>query len=117
MSYFRRALFAPRASVLTIDTNPPPVFGRCGATAETLALEGTLSDLAKQAYALTSAEIELMWKTAALRMPTPRPFGLASKKRTQKLCNSLVSSFGLRSQWAIDSPGSCGGVGGCKRPQ
>ena len=74
MSYFRRALFAPRASVLTIDTNPPPVFGRCGATAETLALEGTLSDLAKQAYALTSAEIELMWKTAALRMPTPRPF-------------------------------------------
>src|ERR1035441_6814030 len=46
-----------------------------------------------------------------------RTGGLASKKRTQKLCNSLVSSFGFRSQWAIDSPGSCGGVGGCKRPQ
>src|ERR1017187_10256990 len=27
--------------------------------------------------------------------------GLASKKRTQKLCNSLVSSLGFRSQWAI----------------
>ena len=46
--------------------------------------------------------------------PSPQPFpfgrgegessaglwqtGLASKKRTQKLCNSLVSSFGFRSQ-------------------
>jgi hypothetical protein len=43
--------------------------------------------------------------------------GLAPKKRTQKLCNSLVSSFGFRSQWATDSRGNYGGVGGCKRPQ
>src|ERR1017187_5770358 len=32
--------------------------------------------------------------------------GLAPKKRTQKLCNSLVSSFGFRSQWATDSRGN-----------
>jgi hypothetical protein len=32
--------------------------------AETLELERTLSDLVNQTYALTPAEIELMWKTA-----------------------------------------------------
>ena len=62
-----------RASVLTIDTNPPPVFGRCGATAETLALERILSGLVNRAYALTPAEIALMWQTAPPRMPIPRP--------------------------------------------
>ena len=43
--------------------------------------------------------------------------GLASKKRTQKLCHFLVSCFGFRSQWAKDSRGNCGGVGGCKTLQ
>jgi hypothetical protein len=41
--------------------------------AETLTLERTLSDLVNQAYALTPAEIELMWKTAPPRMPIPAP--------------------------------------------
>jgi hypothetical protein len=41
--------------------------------AETLKLERTLSDLVNQAYALTPAEIELMWKTAPPRMPVPPP--------------------------------------------
>jgi hypothetical protein len=41
--------------------------------AETLTLERTLSDLVNQAYALTPAEIVLMWQTAASRMPIPRP--------------------------------------------
>ena len=40
--------------------------------------------------------------------------GLATKKRTQKLCNSLVNCFGFRSQWANGSQGNCAGVGGCK---
>ena len=40
--------------------------------AETLALERTLSDLVNQAYALTPAEIALMWQTAPPRMPIPR---------------------------------------------
>src|ERR1019366_1667675 len=39
--------------------------------AETLTLERTLSDLVNQAYALTPAEIALMWKTAPPRMPIP----------------------------------------------
>jgi SAM-dependent methyltransferase len=39
--------------------------------AETLNLECTLSDLVNQAYALTPAEIDLMWKTAPPRMPIP----------------------------------------------
>ena len=38
---------------------------------ETLALERTLSDLVNQAYALTPAEIALMWQTAPPRMPIP----------------------------------------------
>jgi hypothetical protein len=38
---------------------------------ETLKLERTLSDLVNQAYALTPAEIDLMWKTAPPRMPIP----------------------------------------------
>jgi hypothetical protein len=42
--------------------------------AETLKLESTLSDLVSQAYALTPAEIELMWHTAPPRMPIPLPF-------------------------------------------
>jgi hypothetical protein len=41
--------------------------------AETLTLERTLSDLVNQAYALTPAEIDLMWKTAPPRMPIPSP--------------------------------------------
>ena len=41
--------------------------------AETLKLERTLSDLVNQAYALTPAEIQLMWKTAPPRMPVPWP--------------------------------------------
>ena len=36
---------------------------------ETLTLERTLSDLVNQAYALTPAEIALMWQTAPPRMP------------------------------------------------
>jgi hypothetical protein len=41
--------------------------------AETLTLERTLSDLVNQAYALTPAEIALMWQTAPPRMPVPAP--------------------------------------------
>ena len=41
------------------------------ATAETLKLERTLSDLVNQAYGLTPAEIDLIWKTAPPRMPIP----------------------------------------------
>jgi hypothetical protein len=40
---------------------------------ETLTLERTLSDLVNQAYALTAAEVELMWQTAPPRMPIPPP--------------------------------------------
>jgi hypothetical protein len=43
--------------------------------------------------------------------------GLATKKRTQNLCNSLVNCFGFRSQWANDSRANCAGVGGCKTLQ
>ena len=39
--------------------------------AETLNLERTLSGLVNQAYALTPAEIDLMWQTAPPRMPIP----------------------------------------------
>jgi hypothetical protein len=40
---------------------------------ETLTLERTLSDLVNQAYALTPTKIDLMWKTAPPRMPSPPP--------------------------------------------
>jgi hypothetical protein len=40
---------------------------------ETLTLERILSNLADQAYALTPAEISLMWQTAPPRMPIPPP--------------------------------------------
>ena len=40
---------------------------------ETLILGRTLSDLVNQAYALTPAEIALMWQTAPPRMPIPPP--------------------------------------------
>jgi hypothetical protein len=37
--------------------------------AEAMKLERTLSDLVNQAYGLTPAEIDLMWKTVPPRMP------------------------------------------------
>ena len=40
---------------------------------ETLTLERTLSDLVNQAYALTPAEIALLWNSAPPRMPIPPP--------------------------------------------
>jgi hypothetical protein len=39
---------------------------------ETLTLTRTLSDLVNQAYALTPAEIDRMWQSAASRMPSGR---------------------------------------------
>ena len=45
--------------------------------AEASKLERTLSDLVNQAYALTPAEIDLMWKTAPPRMPIPLPSTMA----------------------------------------
>ena len=41
--------------------------------AKALTLECTLSDLVNQAYALTPAEIELLWQTAPSRVPIPPP--------------------------------------------
>jgi hypothetical protein len=41
--------------------------------AEASTLEHTLSDLVNQAYALTPAEIALMWQTAPPRTPIPPP--------------------------------------------
>jgi hypothetical protein len=41
-----------------------------------LNLERTLSDLVNQAYALTPAEIELLWKIAPSRMPIAGPLGM-----------------------------------------
>ena len=41
--------------------------------AETMRLERTLIDLVNQAYALTPAEIALMWQTAPPRMPILAP--------------------------------------------
>ena len=41
--------------------------------AETLTLERTLGAFVNQAYALTPAEIELMWQPAPPRMPIPPP--------------------------------------------
>jgi hypothetical protein len=50
--------------------------------AETMELERTLSDLINQAYALTPAEIDLLWKTAPPRMPIPPPV----RARVAELC-------------------------------
>ncbi len=41
--------------------------------AEAVTLQRTLSDLVNQAYALTPAEIALMWQTAPPRMPISPP--------------------------------------------
>jgi hypothetical protein len=42
--------------------------------AETLKLERTLSNLVNHAYALTPAEIDLMWKTAPHAHPAAQAF-------------------------------------------
>lgn len=42
--------------------------------AGTLTLKRTLSDLVNKAYALTPAELALVWQTAPPRMPIPSPF-------------------------------------------
>jgi hypothetical protein len=67
--------------VLTIDTNQPLAFTHCQmSTPAALSPPApsspkpsnwstTLNDLINQAYGLTPAEIELLWKTAPPRMP------------------------------------------------
>jgi hypothetical protein len=52
--------------------------------AETLNLERTLSDLVNQAYALTPAEIALMWKTAPSRMSIPPPATSLERERCSR---------------------------------
>ena len=63
------AAHAPRAPRSDASTLKPAR----ALAAETSKLERTLRDLVNQAYALTPAEIELMWKTAPPRMPIPPP--------------------------------------------
>ncbi len=57
--------------------------------AEALTLERTLSDLVNRAYALTPAEIALMWQTAPPRMPITTFGGLVVSGRR---LNSSVAS-------------------------
>ena len=57
--------------------------------AETLTLERTLSDLVNQAYALTPAEIALMWQTAPPRLPSVLP------QQDQILPQPLLNANGL----------------------
>jgi hypothetical protein len=57
--------------------------------AETLTLERTLSALVNQAYALTPAEIALMWKTAP---PHAHP---ATRKRDLKTVKNYLLTPGL----------------------
>ena len=61
--------FPPSAFPISAFQRPPAP----ALAAESLELERTLSDLVNQAYALTPAEIDLMWKTAPPRMPIPPP--------------------------------------------
>ena len=63
------AAHAPRAPRSDASTLEPARALAAGI----LELERTLSDLVNQAYALTPAEIELLWKTAPPRMPIPPP--------------------------------------------
>ena len=68
----------PKCGVLIRHCNCcPAIKSKTGApfsfAAETLNLERTLSDLVNQAYALTPAEIDLLWKTAPPRMSIPPP--------------------------------------------
>ena len=53
--------------------------------AEVLSLERTLSDLVNQAYGLTPAEVELMWKTAPPRMPIPNERSEVQEQRGNPL--------------------------------
>ena len=52
---------------------PRSIEPACALAADTLNLERTLSDLVNQDYALTPAEIDLMWKTSPPRMPIREP--------------------------------------------
>ena len=65
---------APSALRFLLSAFPISAFPSIRAlAAETFKLERTLSDLVNQAYVLTPAEIDLMWKTAPPRMPIPSP--------------------------------------------
>ena len=72
-------------------------------------------DTVNQRTKVTDDDPLVTGKIALAHLSEFPDYGLASKKRTQKLCHFLVSWFGFRSQWATDSRGNYGGVGGCKR--
>ena len=65
-------------------------------TAETLALERTLSELVNQACGYTPAEIALMWQTAAPRMPVPPPRFPKDAKTNGPLPEMLLAGRVLR---------------------
>ena len=61
--------------------------------------------------------VQFNWLRRLCPLQRPHPgIGLATKKRTQKLCNSITSCFVFQSQAANDSQANCEGVGGCKTP-
>ena len=80
-------------------------------------LERTLSALVNQAYGLTPAEIDLMWKTAPPRMPillpatwflqgSRRPPAITKKTKQASICERRYS-FALRllAGWRLRPPG------------
>jgi hypothetical protein len=74
---FPQGSFVPRnpglEGTIPLGLNTRTIDPARARAAETLTLERTLSDLVNQAYALTPAEIDLMWQTAPPRMPIPPP--------------------------------------------
>ncbi len=64
--------------------------------AETVKLEGALSDLVNQAYALTPAEIALMWQTAPPRIQIQPPFpssGVPERSQSQVRRSALEKTM------------------------
>ena len=74
-------------------------------------LERTLSDLVNQAYGLTPTEIDLMWKTAPPRMPSPSPVDANLSPGNHNLsCGGLHGLFAASFAWLKFPPQCSGGL-------
>jgi hypothetical protein len=86
--------------------------------AETLKLERTLSYLVNEAYALTPAEIDFMWRTAPLHMPLLPPTiwfpstesrqDAASRTKVAKPASILTLPIGLEPERSVAGPSPWG---------
>ena len=93
-----------------------PFFGASSADGFGIPPPPAMESICACSASICSLMARMRWSWVVVNSVMFMGDGLATKKRTQKLCNSITSCFVFQSQAANDSQANCEGVGGCKTP-